>query len=183
MLLGELQLSLVLFLLGQSLEAFEQWKLLVDLVCRCEDLLHGIGDATRLLRGATTVLPSPTTTATAAATGSSTSATTSTTSTTAEASVLAAAYAVLHDQLAQVPTDFFQGQLSNQNFLRRALQTLVEFAETDSVETTAAPAPVPHSVKRAVAALRMLCVQRFKWDVRPHSQPPDPDDAPVVVML
>eukprot|EP00124_Ichthyophonus_hoferi_P004918 Ihof_evm2s611 gene=Ihof_evmTU2s611 len=38
-LLGEIQFSFVCFLLGQSHEAFEQWKVLVALMCGCDDAL------------------------------------------------------------------------------------------------------------------------------------------------
>ena len=43
LLLGELQFAFVCFLLGQSLEAFEQWKRLVDVLCRCGDVLSSTG--------------------------------------------------------------------------------------------------------------------------------------------
>eukprot|EP01138_Halocafeteria_seosinensis_P000968 gb/GECG01000991.1/.p1 GENE.gb/GECG01000991.1/~~gb/GECG01000991.1/.p1 ORF type:complete len:438 (+),score=66.17 gb/GECG01000991.1/:1-1314(+) len=36
---GELQLAFIAFLLGESLESFEQWKRLVDMTCRAEKLL------------------------------------------------------------------------------------------------------------------------------------------------
>lgn len=39
---GELQLAFITFLLGESLESFEQWKRLVDMVCRAEKLLIGV---------------------------------------------------------------------------------------------------------------------------------------------
>jgi hypothetical protein len=39
--LGELQASFLLFLLGQSLEALEVWKHRADVVCRAEDALRG----------------------------------------------------------------------------------------------------------------------------------------------
>jgi len=39
--LAELQLSFVLFFVGQSFSALEQWKRLVDVLCRPEDILLG----------------------------------------------------------------------------------------------------------------------------------------------
>lgn len=39
--LSELQLSFVLFFVGQSFSALEQWKRLVDVLCRSEDILLG----------------------------------------------------------------------------------------------------------------------------------------------
>jgi hypothetical protein len=39
--IGELQLSFILFLVGQSFSALEQWKRLVDVLCRSEDILLG----------------------------------------------------------------------------------------------------------------------------------------------
>jgi A1 cistron-splicing factor AAR2 len=39
--IGELQLSFILFLVGQSFSALEQWKRLVDVLCRSEDILIG----------------------------------------------------------------------------------------------------------------------------------------------
>ena len=38
-LLGELQISFVVFLLGHVYSAFEQWKLLVDTICRAQQSL------------------------------------------------------------------------------------------------------------------------------------------------
>lgn len=37
--LGELQMAYVAFLLGQSFDGFEQWKLLLHLLCGCEDAI------------------------------------------------------------------------------------------------------------------------------------------------
>lgn len=37
--LGELQFAFICFLIGESLEALEQWKKMVTLVCSCEDAL------------------------------------------------------------------------------------------------------------------------------------------------
>lgn len=39
-LLGELQFAFICFLMGQSFDAFEQWKTLVVLCCSCDRLLH-----------------------------------------------------------------------------------------------------------------------------------------------
>nr|XP_039269262.1 protein AAR2 homolog [Styela clava] len=38
-LLGELQFAFICFVLGQVLDAFEQWKSLVNVLCSCDDLL------------------------------------------------------------------------------------------------------------------------------------------------
>jgi len=40
MLLVELQLAFVLFLVGQDYESFNQWKLMVDMMCGCGDALN-----------------------------------------------------------------------------------------------------------------------------------------------
>jgi A1 cistron-splicing factor AAR2 len=41
-LLGELEYSFVTFVVGQSADGLEQWKKLIDLLCRCEDAMSGI---------------------------------------------------------------------------------------------------------------------------------------------
>jgi len=40
-LLGELEYSFIQFVVGQSEDGLEQWKNIVDLVCRCEDAMEG----------------------------------------------------------------------------------------------------------------------------------------------
>ena len=40
-LLGELEYSFVAFVVGQSADGLEQWKKLVDMLCRCEDGMSG----------------------------------------------------------------------------------------------------------------------------------------------
>lgn len=38
--IGELQLSFICFLAGQSLDSFEHWKGLVSLICKADSLIH-----------------------------------------------------------------------------------------------------------------------------------------------
>lgn len=38
-LIGEFQLSFIIFLLGQVYDGFEQWKLIICLVCNCEEVI------------------------------------------------------------------------------------------------------------------------------------------------
>jgi len=37
--LGELQFAFIVFILGENLEGFEQWKRMIILICNCEDLM------------------------------------------------------------------------------------------------------------------------------------------------
>uniref|UniRef100_A0A5S6QUA1 Protein AAR2 homolog n=1 Tax=Trichuris muris TaxID=70415 RepID=A0A5S6QUA1_TRIMR len=43
-LLGELQFAFVCFLVGHVFEAFEHWKLLIDVFCKCEEALGELSD-------------------------------------------------------------------------------------------------------------------------------------------
>ncbi|RKO88492.1 A1 cistron-splicing factor [Blyttiomyces helicus] len=43
-LLGELQLSFIIFLVGQTYDGFEQWKTLVQLICMSEEALETLGN-------------------------------------------------------------------------------------------------------------------------------------------
>lgn len=38
--LGELQAAFICFLMGQDFNSLEHWKLLLDMLCRCESALH-----------------------------------------------------------------------------------------------------------------------------------------------
>ena len=40
-LLGELQLAFIVFYMGQSLEGMEQWKAILDTLCRADDAMEG----------------------------------------------------------------------------------------------------------------------------------------------
>jgi len=40
-LLGELEYSFISFIVGQTADGLEQWKSLIDLLCRCEDAMDG----------------------------------------------------------------------------------------------------------------------------------------------
>jgi A1 cistron-splicing factor AAR2 len=40
LLLGELQFAFVCFLMGQALDALEQWKRIIELLCSCDDVMH-----------------------------------------------------------------------------------------------------------------------------------------------
>ena len=98
--LGEMQFSFLCFLLGQSLEAFDQWKAMVALVCTAESLLLGTwcsggnpGDAAKTEPAALT-------------------------------SFTASIMPVLLGQLKEMPRDFFHADLTKGNFLRDSLRNL-----------------------------------------------------------
>jgi len=42
LLLGEFQFSYLVFLIGQRLDAFEQWKKFIDLMCNCEEAMKEV---------------------------------------------------------------------------------------------------------------------------------------------
>ena len=88
--LGELQLSFILFMLLFSYPALQQWKVLVDLLCRCERVLLQHQDFT------------------------------------------AAFVRILYHQLQYSPSDFFETEISTDNFLRPAVSNLFEVLSSPS---------------------------------------------------
>ncbi|PRP84601.1 hypothetical protein PROFUN_09274 [Planoprotostelium fungivorum] len=90
-LLGELQFAFVVFLMGQSYDAFEQWKKLLSVLCQCDSAV-----STNTL-------------------------------------FFYEFSAVLHFQLKQVPSDFFEDSLSADNFLTQILRNYVEITDDDQL--------------------------------------------------
>jgi A1 cistron-splicing factor AAR2 len=143
-LLGELQLSFVLFIMGQSLEALEQWKRLVDALCRCEDALcRAGGEARGAAAAADGRAPDPTAAATAAS---------------VPEALLAEAFAVIGSQLGDVPADFFTDALSEKNFMVHSLTALARVLRTRAQE-------VSPPVRAAAVRLLRQVEQRFTWQV------------------
>jgi len=128
--LGELQFAFVTFLMGESLEGFEQWKALVALLCECES---GVEQHPDLFKNFIDVLTA---------------------------------------QLKEVPKDFFIDELSRDNFIGKAVQSLIEIClNTPSL---------PQDLQQKVASLQSLLKSRFGLDL---SALIDPEDQPVVVEL
>jgi len=86
-LLGELQLSFVLFLLLHSYPALEHWKLMLSTAVTCEGLFRR------------------------------------------DAHFACALLRLIHTQLNFAPADFFESELSSENFLRRVLSSLFQSLE------------------------------------------------------
>lgn len=163
--LGELQLSFVLFLIGQSFVALEQWKRLVDVVCRAEDVLlrkYQPQDA------AADDGSSPT------RSGSSSASAVSFTSTAIRLlgrSFWCEAFAVIRNQMGELPKDILAAELSADNFLLTTLSALkrtMHIASSLSSEAAASreqQAPICDSAVRAEAE-RMLstCRDTFGWE-------------------
>ena len=118
--LGELEYAFVSFVVGQSADGLEQWKSLVDLVCRCEDAMEG-----KETKGFQ-LIP------------------------TKEFYIV---LDVLMAQLLEVPEDFFNGDLSSNNFLRPALSSFYQL--------------LPEEKGRALSDLTQ---SRFGWDVEAEEE-------------
>lgn len=101
-LIGELQFAFASFLCGQSYAAFEQWKHLVDIICRSEEAQVAVCGRSRPSADASKAeLP---------------------------AQLYPAALAALREQLPHLPRDFFVDELSRRNFLGVSLAALVRTA-------------------------------------------------------
>jgi A1 cistron-splicing factor AAR2 len=92
-LLGELQLSFVLFLLLHSYPALEHWKLMLSTAVTCEGLFRK------------------------------------------DANFACALLRLVHTQLNFAPADFFESELSSENFLRRVLSSLFQSLEGPGYST------------------------------------------------
>jgi len=103
-LIGEVQFSFVAFYLGESLDAFEQWKRLVALLCSCERAIlssnnppsesHAAGKLSAELADR----------------------------------FFQAFTSALYHQLSEAPADFFVDPLSRENFLTKCLRDLFDIA-------------------------------------------------------
>ena len=161
-LLGELQFAFVAFLVGQSADGFEQWKGLVDIMCRSEDAMLGLCGAAETV---TTAVASPW--------------------------CFEMFLDVLRAQLAEIPEDFFVDIISGGNFMHDALRSMMSILDIDgsmnnqtmrekaevaaaaaAASTSAAPTePVsdgmapPPRLTAAALKLKALAEKRFKWRV------------------
>lgn len=111
--IGELQFAFTSFLCGQSYSAFEQWKHLVDIVCRSEA-------AQLAVCGRTAPIPEECADKAAALSRD--------VAVEVPSSLFSSALAALREQLPHLPRDFFIDELSRKNFLGFSLSALVRTA-------------------------------------------------------
>ncbi|KAL3665054.1 hypothetical protein V7S43_009688 [Phytophthora oleae] len=112
-LIGELQLSFLVFLQLSSLAALEQWKQFIALMCSCERAL-----TTHVL-------------------------------------LFLAFIKLFQTQLEQIPEDFFQDEMTSENFVSPCLLSLLELIEDDDS---------PAQLRQKAVHLRQLLASRFHWD-------------------
>ncbi|KAJ3283799.1 a1-alpha2 repression [Borealophlyctis nickersoniae] len=118
-LLGELELSFIVFLIGQVYDGLEQWKTLVQLVCQSDEAIDRYG-GTLFVEFVDT----------------------------------------LRLQIQECPDDFFNGELTTNNFLRASLVTFVRNLRERGGRG------VPHALQKSVDGLLDHLRDRFKWDLR-----------------
>ena len=105
--LGEMQFAFVCFLVGQSFEAFDQWKGMVDLLCSSERALLGREMPKEFLSHDITTVEIQ--------------------------EFLVLFLQVLKVHLEQIPHDFFDSDLSKGNFLEQCVTNLYLICIKDSV--------------------------------------------------
>lgn len=174
-LLGELQMSFVVFLLGQSLEAFEQWKHLVDTILRCEDALWATAGVSSD-RMSPADLPA------------------------GFSDFIVKALGAVQAQLGEAPAEFFAEQSPADNFLYGAIRGLLSAVEGGEGVPALSVAP---AIAVAARRLQRVCEKRFAWSFSWSGDhisgvagaaggeaaalcgfvPPDDEDGPVVVDL
>lgn len=93
-LLGELQISFLLFILLYSYPSLQHWKSLVATLCQCEELFHTKPDFSN------------------------------------------AFIRILYEQLNFCPADFFETELSKNNFLRAAMSNLFEILNSETLHSS-----------------------------------------------
>ncbi|KAJ3046201.1 a1-alpha2 repression [Rhizophlyctis rosea] len=141
-LLGELQLSFIIFLVGQVYDGLEQWKNLVQLVCQSDEAIDD------------------------------------------HASTLFLEFlGILRVQIEECPDDFFQSDLTTDNFLRHSLTSLVRTVQDRSGRG------IPPNLQKSLDSLLDYIRDRFQWDLRHdvhvmgEEEKEDDEYAPVVVDL
>lgn len=139
-LLGELQLSFLLFLRLSCLASLEQWKRLVSLLCGCEAALK------------------------------------------ARTALFVGFVQALRAQLAFAPPDFFDDELSADNFLRSALGGLAARAGAEPLAKAEGQQALAPALAAELARLRAFALERFRIDIEVDLADED-EDEPTVVEL
>jgi len=139
-LLGELQLSFLLFLRLSCLASLEQWKRLVSLLCGCEAALK------------------------------------------ARTALFVGFVQALRAQLAFAPPDFFDDELSADNFLRSALGGLAARAGAEPLAKAEGQQALAPALAAELARLRAFALECFRIDIEVDLADED-EDEPTVVEL
>jgi len=139
-LLGELQLSFLLFLRLSCLASLEQWKRLVSLLCGCEAALK------------------------------------------ARTALFVGFVQALRAQLAFAPPDFFDDELSADNFLRSALGGLAARSGAEPLAKAEGQQALAPALAAELARLRAFALEHFRIDIEVDLADED-EDEPTVVEL
>lgn len=140
-LLGEMELAFLVFLLGQVYDGLEQWKVLVMILCSCEEeMMRGkgltifvefAGELSLVEFVRSRILP---------------------------ILIIYNISGIITHQLAECPRDFFDSDLTAENFLRSCLGRFVRTVRDNQAETS----PV---LVDAVEGLVAFVRDTFKWDL------------------
>ena len=161
-----MQFAFVCFLVGQSFEAFDQWKGMVDLLCSSERALLGKEIPKEFFSHNITIMEIQ--------------------------EFLAQSLQVLKVHLEQIPLDFFDSDLSKGNFLEQCVTNLYLICIKDSVmdsgkEILGSQAHVKchENIRKEVMAI-LKFLQTSVADIEErylHGNNLDEEDLPVVVDL
>ena len=165
--LGEMQFAFVCFLVGQSFEAFDQWKGMVDLLCSSERALLGKEIPKEFFSHNITIVEIQ--------------------------EFLAQSLQVLKVHLEQIPLDFFDSDLSKGNFLEQCVTNLYLICIKDSLTDSGIGiqggqdhVQCHENIRKEVMAILKFLQTSVGVDIEErylHGNNLDEEDLPVVVDL